>query len=149
MECINIDVAFFFISRFSSSGFLCNSGSELAILYNDLSVLESHHAALAFKLTCHDDRVNIFKGILNCSSSKRKCILWRSWNLIISFMLYLKRLRQRELQGSEAKRHRHGPRYRNDQTFWTSHQIHQHFCQTFPQRRRSIRGTLLINFSSS
>ncbi|XP_046643616.1 high affinity cAMP-specific and IBMX-insensitive 3',5'-cyclic phosphodiesterase 8A-like isoform X1 [Daphnia pulicaria] len=46
-----------------TSGFLCNSGSELAILYNDLSVLESHHAALAFKLTCADDRVNIFKGL--------------------------------------------------------------------------------------
>lgn len=46
-----------------TSGFLCNSGSELAILYNDLSVLESHHAALAFKLTQHDDRVNIFKGL--------------------------------------------------------------------------------------
>jgi len=46
-----------------TSGFLCNSGSELAILYNDLSVLESHHAALAFKLTHHDDRVNIFKGL--------------------------------------------------------------------------------------
>ncbi|EFX77201.1 hypothetical protein DAPPUDRAFT_321679 [Daphnia pulex] len=46
-----------------TSGFLCNSGNELAILYNDLSVLESHHAALAFKLTCADDRVNIFKGL--------------------------------------------------------------------------------------
>ncbi|XP_057371370.1 high affinity cAMP-specific and IBMX-insensitive 3',5'-cyclic phosphodiesterase 8A-like [Daphnia carinata] len=46
-----------------TSGFLCNSGNELAILYNDLSVLESHHAALAFKLTCQDDRVNIFKGM--------------------------------------------------------------------------------------
>ncbi len=52
---------FFFLCKMSS-GFLCNSGNELAILYNDLSVLESHHAALAFKLTCADDRVNIFKG---------------------------------------------------------------------------------------
>lgn len=45
------------------SGFLCNAGSDLALLYNDISVLESHHAALAFKLTLHDDRVNIFKAL--------------------------------------------------------------------------------------
>lgn len=44
-----------------SSAFLCNSNHELAILYNDLCVLESHHSALAFKLTISDDRVNIFK----------------------------------------------------------------------------------------
>lgn len=44
-----------------SSQFLCNSDNKLAILYNDLSVLESHHAALTFKLTLSDDSVNIFK----------------------------------------------------------------------------------------
>lgn len=44
-----------------SSAFLCNSNHELSILYNDLCVLESHHSALAFKLTISDDRVNIFK----------------------------------------------------------------------------------------
>uniref|UniRef100_A0A1B6C1K8 3',5'-cyclic-AMP phosphodiesterase n=1 Tax=Clastoptera arizonana TaxID=38151 RepID=A0A1B6C1K8_9HEMI len=46
-----------------SSAFLCNAGNELALLYNDVSVLESHHAALTFKLTLRDDRVNIFKGL--------------------------------------------------------------------------------------
>lgn len=35
----------------TSSAFLCNSRHPLAILYNDLAVLESHHAALTFKLT--------------------------------------------------------------------------------------------------
>lgn len=60
-ELLSSDLSYFF--HFLDSGFLCNSGSELAILYNDLSVLESHHAALAFKLTGQDDRVNIFKGI--------------------------------------------------------------------------------------
>jgi high affinity cAMP-specific and IBMX-insensitive 3',5'-cyclic phosphodiesterase 8 len=47
--------------NFCSSAFLCNSNHELAVLYNDLCVLESHHSALAFKLTMSDDRVNIFK----------------------------------------------------------------------------------------
>ncbi|XP_031777646.1 high affinity cAMP-specific and IBMX-insensitive 3',5'-cyclic phosphodiesterase 8 [Nasonia vitripennis] len=46
-----------------SSQFLCNAGNKLAILYNDLSVLESHHAALTFRLTLSDDDVNIFKNL--------------------------------------------------------------------------------------
>ncbi|KAG6457947.1 hypothetical protein O3G_MSEX010565 [Manduca sexta] len=47
----------------TSSAFLCNSRHPLAVLYNDVSVLESHHAALTFKLTLSDDRVNIFKNL--------------------------------------------------------------------------------------
>ncbi|KAL1429885.1 hypothetical protein MTO96_015389 [Rhipicephalus appendiculatus] len=46
-----------------SSPFLCNSSNELAILYNDRSVLESHHAAYAFKLTLSDEKVNIFRNL--------------------------------------------------------------------------------------
>lgn len=46
-----------------TSAFLCNSTHELAILYNDISVLESHHAALAFKLTMKDEATNIFKNL--------------------------------------------------------------------------------------
>lgn len=46
-----------------TNSFLCNSGSELAILYNDLAVLESHHSALAFQLTAGDDKCNIFKNM--------------------------------------------------------------------------------------
>ena len=50
-------------SFFIYSAFLCNSDSELAKLYNDITVLENHHAALGFKLTTSDDRVNIFKNL--------------------------------------------------------------------------------------
>lgn len=45
------------------SAFMMNSGNDLALLYNDLSVLESHHAAFTFKLTLSDPRVNIFKNL--------------------------------------------------------------------------------------
>ncbi|XP_072942317.1 high affinity cAMP-specific and IBMX-insensitive 3',5'-cyclic phosphodiesterase 8 isoform X2 [Epargyreus clarus] len=47
----------------TSSAFLCNARHPLAILYNDVCVLESHHAALTFKLTLNDERVNIFKNL--------------------------------------------------------------------------------------
>uniref|UniRef100_UPI00358EE2D1 high affinity cAMP-specific and IBMX-insensitive 3',5'-cyclic phosphodiesterase 8A n=1 Tax=Myxine glutinosa TaxID=7769 RepID=UPI00358EE2D1 len=46
-----------------TNSFLCNAGSDLAVLYNDTAVLESHHAALAFQLTIHDDKANIFREI--------------------------------------------------------------------------------------
>ncbi|XP_041464476.1 high affinity cAMP-specific and IBMX-insensitive 3',5'-cyclic phosphodiesterase 8B-like isoform X2 [Lytechinus variegatus] len=46
-----------------TNSFLCNAGSELAILYNDTAVLESHHSALAFQLTTKEDRCNIFKEL--------------------------------------------------------------------------------------
>ncbi|XP_059830471.1 high affinity cAMP-specific and IBMX-insensitive 3',5'-cyclic phosphodiesterase 8B isoform X4 [Hypanus sabinus] len=46
-----------------TNSFLCNAGSELAVLYNDTAVLESHHAALAFQLTAGDKKSNIFKNI--------------------------------------------------------------------------------------
>uniref|UniRef100_A0A1A9WQJ2 3',5'-cyclic-AMP phosphodiesterase n=1 Tax=Glossina brevipalpis TaxID=37001 RepID=A0A1A9WQJ2_9MUSC len=46
-----------------SSAYLCNSSNPLAILYNDVTVLENHHAAYFFKLTLCDDSVNIFKNL--------------------------------------------------------------------------------------
>uniref|UniRef100_A0A8C4YFB5 Phosphodiesterase n=1 Tax=Gopherus evgoodei TaxID=1825980 RepID=A0A8C4YFB5_9SAUR len=46
-----------------TNSFLCNAGSELAVLYNDTAVLESHHIALAFQLTAKDNKCNIFKNI--------------------------------------------------------------------------------------
>ncbi|KAL1429882.1 hypothetical protein MTO96_015388 [Rhipicephalus appendiculatus] len=46
-----------------STPFLCNSQDPLAILYNDRSVLEFHHAALGFKLTLSDEKVNVFQNM--------------------------------------------------------------------------------------
>ncbi|XP_075694754.1 high affinity cAMP-specific and IBMX-insensitive 3',5'-cyclic phosphodiesterase 8B isoform X3 [Rhinoderma darwinii] len=46
-----------------TNSFLCNAGSELALLYNDTAVLESHHSALAFQLTAKEGKCNIFKNM--------------------------------------------------------------------------------------
>lgn len=46
-----------------SSAFLCNSDNQLALLYNDICVLESHHAATTFRLTLSDEKINIFKNL--------------------------------------------------------------------------------------
>ncbi|XP_026570259.1 high affinity cAMP-specific and IBMX-insensitive 3',5'-cyclic phosphodiesterase 8B [Pseudonaja textilis] len=46
-----------------TNSFLCNAGSELALLYNDTAVLESHHTALAFQLTTKENKCNIFKNL--------------------------------------------------------------------------------------
>ncbi|XP_055604529.1 high affinity cAMP-specific and IBMX-insensitive 3',5'-cyclic phosphodiesterase 8 isoform X2 [Uranotaenia lowii] len=46
-----------------SSAFLCNSDNTLALLYNDNCVLESHHAAITFRLTLGDEKINIFKHL--------------------------------------------------------------------------------------
>ncbi|XP_055517269.1 high affinity cAMP-specific and IBMX-insensitive 3',5'-cyclic phosphodiesterase 8A isoform X3 [Leucoraja erinacea] len=46
-----------------TNAFLCNAGTDLAVLYNDMAVLESHHAALTFQLTIRNDKCNIFKNM--------------------------------------------------------------------------------------
>ncbi|CAK8685576.1 unnamed protein product [Clavelina lepadiformis] len=46
-----------------TNAFLVNSNNPLALLYNDTAVLESHHAAFAFKFTVNNDKCNIFKNL--------------------------------------------------------------------------------------
>ena len=43
-------------------GYFLRLGSELALMYNDESVLENHHLAVAFKLLQHE-RCNIFQNL--------------------------------------------------------------------------------------
>jgi len=46
-----------------TSSFLVNSKDKLALLYNDIAVLENHHAALGFMLTRQSDDANILKNL--------------------------------------------------------------------------------------
>jgi len=46
-----------------TNAFLINAGNHLAVLYNDVAVLENHHVSYAFHITSKDDRVNIFKNM--------------------------------------------------------------------------------------
>ncbi|NXJ73039.1 PDE4A phosphodiesterase, partial [Rostratula benghalensis] len=45
-----------------SNQFLINTNSELALMYNDESVLENHHLAVGFKLL-QEDNCDIFQNL--------------------------------------------------------------------------------------
>jgi hypothetical protein len=47
----------------SGNAFLINTKHSLALLYNDQSVLENHHVALAFQLTMATPAINIFAAM--------------------------------------------------------------------------------------
>lgn len=68
-----------------TNSFLCNAGSELAILYNDTAVLESHHAALAFQLTVRDGKSNIFKNTDRSDPSSSATAALRQYYLVVFF----------------------------------------------------------------
>ena len=59
-----------------NNAFEVASQSELALTYHDISVLENHHAAVAFKLL-RQDRLNILDGLENKEKTKelRKCMI--------------------------------------------------------------------------
>ena len=60
---------------------MCNAGNKLAILYNDISVLESHHAALTFRLTLSSEEVDIFKvsNFLILLKEKKKFLIYLNY----------------------------------------------------------------------
>ncbi|XP_066247629.1 3',5'-cyclic-AMP phosphodiesterase isoform X5 [Euwallacea similis] len=60
--------------------FLINSSSELAIMYNDESVLENHHLAVAFKLLSNDG-CDIF---LNMSKKQRQTLRKMVIDMVLS-----------------------------------------------------------------
>ncbi|KAG7276806.1 hypothetical protein CRUP_008756, partial [Coryphaenoides rupestris] len=71
-----------------SNQFLINTNSELALMYNDESVLENHHLAVGFKLL-HQDNCDIFQNLNKRQrQSLRKLVgfidyivhpLWETW----------------------------------------------------------------------
>lgn len=50
--------------------YICSTGSELALMYNDESVLENHHLAVAFKLL-QNEGCDIF---LNLSKKQKQTL---------------------------------------------------------------------------
>eukprot|EP00002_Diphylleia_rotans_P025002 TRINITY_DN4939_c0_g2_i2.p1 TRINITY_DN4939_c0_g2~~TRINITY_DN4939_c0_g2_i2.p1 ORF type:complete len:1059 (-),score=186.23 TRINITY_DN4939_c0_g2_i2:408-3584(-) len=46
----------------TNNAFMMNSNSTLAVVYNDISVLENHHSSLTFQIT-QDPKVNIFANL--------------------------------------------------------------------------------------
>eukprot|EP00002_Diphylleia_rotans_P032042 TRINITY_DN6699_c0_g1_i2.p1 TRINITY_DN6699_c0_g1~~TRINITY_DN6699_c0_g1_i2.p1 ORF type:complete len:972 (-),score=215.66 TRINITY_DN6699_c0_g1_i2:574-3489(-) len=46
----------------TNNAFLMNSNSPLAIVYNDISILENHHSSLTFRII-QDEKTNIFHNI--------------------------------------------------------------------------------------
>lgn len=71
-----------------TNSFLCNAGSELAILYNDTAVLESHHAALAFQITTRDDKCNIFKNIERYEAIGHRCYVHMMCTHVIKMLFW-------------------------------------------------------------
>ena len=78
--------------------FLINTSSELAIMYNDESVLENHHLAVAFKLLQNSDcdilvnltkkqRQTLRKMVIDMVSEETVGthivdVNWKPWNMI-------------------------------------------------------------------
>ncbi|KAF3858459.1 hypothetical protein F7725_011660 [Dissostichus mawsoni] len=56
-----------------SNQFLINTNSELALMYNDSSVLENHHLAVGFKLL-QEDNCDIFQNLSKSRGSR--CAKW-------------------------------------------------------------------------
>ena len=106
------------------SQFLCNSGNKLAILYNDLSVLESHHAALTFKLSLSDDSVNIFQvSLVNEFRFVDKFLFQRTekFHVFVIFVEFGKGV----LQTDSSHDHRHDPGHRDDEALRTFGKVHE------------------------
>nr|XP_020471678.1 cAMP-specific 3',5'-cyclic phosphodiesterase 4D-like isoform X3 [Monopterus albus] len=63
-----------------SNQFLINTNSELALMYNDSSVLENHHLAVGFKLL-QDDNCDIFK---NLSKKQRQSLRKMAIDMVLA-----------------------------------------------------------------
>lgn len=59
---------------------MCSSGSELALMYNDESVLENHHLAVAFKLL-QEENCDIF---VNLSNKQRQTLRKMSIDMVLA-----------------------------------------------------------------
>lgn len=123
-----------------TNSFLCNAGSELAILYNDTAVLESHHAALAFQLTVRDSKSNIFRNIDRYipAVSVKFAVIHRSITLMQTVLCPLSALFccQDTVPNTAAGYNWHGSSHRDDKALWACQQVCKQYQQTNGCHRR-------------
>ena len=105
LKLTDLDIAALFLSAIVhdfrhpgvTNGFLINSNNDLALAYNDKSVLESYHISETFKLITKNEDCNIFKNLtLNEKILIRKrmigCVLATDMSLHRNMLEHLKSL---------------------------------------------------------
>lgn len=63
--------------------------SELALMYNDESVLENHHLAVGFKLL-HEDNCDIFQNLSKRQRQSLRKLVIDMVSVVYTFILYQK-----------------------------------------------------------
>lgn len=63
--------------------------SELALMYNDESVLENHHLAVGFKLL-HEDNCDIFQNLSKRQRQSLRKLVIDMVSVVSTFILYQK-----------------------------------------------------------
>lgn len=112
-----------------TNNFLISVQHELALRYNDTSVLENHHAALLFEMIASKPSINIFAGLTPSEWQRtRKIILSAIINTDMTkhfdIVAQAERLRRTSSEGSEEDRRQRPPKPSDDNSIILSLFLH-------------------------